>query len=860
MIYFCGTENRRNLVRNQKVFNGIDYLEVISDDLDTSECQRTLHVFFVNTPEDIAPYNLRTALKNKKFTVSISGGERITGITVDKAEFDTVNNRLFVHLKQRGDFSVYTLSIHEFAGTGSLSGLDSQLASIDFNFKIKCASNFDYRAEQHAIPSVRPVPEIDYLTRDYTGFRRLVLDRMSSLMPGWQERTPADMGIALVDLISYVGDHLSYRQDAIGTEAYLGTARQRVSVRRHARLLDYPMHDGCNARVWVQVRLKNSAPPGGVTLPRLAFADSRNDNGIVCDPLPGMDSEKKVIRTRFFTNVNQQTVMSIDNFEKVAAADYPEIFEPVMDAKLFVEHNEMTFYTWGETECCLPKGAIKAALKGCFSNLKPGDVLIFAEMLSPTKLNRYDADPEHRWAVRLTKVRTAEDPLFINQGNAQMVTEIEWGAGDALPFSFCISTSGRDDITAALGNIILADHGMTILQPEWLGTMPKANPVLTPVAAQSGCHSDKTQHQVPPRFNPQLKQGPLTHAAYLTGMKLTNNNIVTPASSFFSWDMKQVVPACSLGDNAGKYWLPQSDLLVSAACAREFVVEMGNDGKAAIRFGDDECGMRPAEGSQFWARYRVGNGTRGNVGAESVTHIVCKEDAAQWIESISNPLPATGGQEPETIDDVRDNAPAALSINSRAVTAEDYAQFAAQHPEVQRAAAITRWTGSWYTIFLSIDRIGGNAVDAEFEERLRDYLEPYRMAGHDLEINGPRLISLQLSMTVYVKPFFYRNDVHTALLEVFSSRIRPDGTPGFFHPDNFSFGDTLHCSRIYAAAQSVTGVDHVEITILKRLGDSGDNVPKNSKLEFDRMEIPGLDNNRNFPDRGILNFSFKGGL
>ena len=60
-------------------------------------------------------------------------------------------------------------------------------------------------------------------------------------------------------MLAYVGDHLSYQQDAVATEAYLGTARRRVSVRRHARLVDYHMHDGCNARAWVQVRLKEGA-------------------------------------------------------------------------------------------------------------------------------------------------------------------------------------------------------------------------------------------------------------------------------------------------------------------------------------------------------------------------------------------------------------------------------------------------------------------------------------------------------------------------------------------------------------------------------------------------------------------------
>ncbi len=62
-----------------------------------------------------------------------------------------------------------------------------------------------------------------------------------------------DLGITLVELLAYAGDYLSYYQDAVATEAYLGTARQRISVHRHARLVDYWMHDGCNARAWLTI-------------------------------------------------------------------------------------------------------------------------------------------------------------------------------------------------------------------------------------------------------------------------------------------------------------------------------------------------------------------------------------------------------------------------------------------------------------------------------------------------------------------------------------------------------------------------------------------------------------------------------
>ena len=96
-----------------------------------------------------------------------------------------------------------------------------------------------------------PGPDINYLAKDFASFRQLILDRLAVIMPLWQETHTADIGIALVEVLAYVGDYLSYYQDAVATESYLPTANQRISVRRHVRLVDYHLNEGCNARAWV---------------------------------------------------------------------------------------------------------------------------------------------------------------------------------------------------------------------------------------------------------------------------------------------------------------------------------------------------------------------------------------------------------------------------------------------------------------------------------------------------------------------------------------------------------------------------------------------------------------------------------
>ena len=251
-----------------------------------------------------------------------------------------------------------------------------------------------------------------------------------------------------------------------------------------------------------------------------------------------------------------------------------------------------------------------------------------------------------------------------------------------------------------------------------------------------------------------------------------------------------MAPTSLTGD--GETWTPRRDLLSSDRFAPEFVVEMEEDGRAHLRFGDDVLGRMPTSGTVLTATYRVGNGVVGNVGAGSIARVVSHLDG---ISAVTNPLPATGGSDPEPLDQVRLYAPQAFRTQERAITAADYGLAAERHPEVQRAAATRRWTGSWYTMFVTVDRLRGLPVDAAFEADMRAHLERFRLAGHDVEIDAPHFVPLDVALTICVAPGFYRSIVKQALLERFSSVDLPSGARGFFHPDNFTFGQPVYLSR-----------------------------------------------------------------
>ena len=114
----------------------------------------------------------------------------------------------------------------------------------------------------------------------------------------------------------------------------------------------------------------------------------------------------------------------------------------------------------------------------------------------------------------------------------------------------------------------------------------------------------------------------------------------------------------------------------------------------------------------------MGNGKKGNVGADKITRIVrSKNFHPDGIELIRNPMPSQGGVDPETLEEVRQYSPQAFRKQERAVTESDYTDVLGRHPEVSKASAIFRWFGSWYTVLIAIDRVGAEKSRRRIQSR-----------------------------------------------------------------------------------------------------------------------------------------------
>ena len=339
----------------ERGYNGIEYIHVLDRELegeaDPAETlrQRVLLVHCIRlVPFEMAAEQVEieggVRIRNIEVVWAFSGlrmvdaGDPEVTAVVDSDERDLLEpllnaeddlaDILVVRTDARGDFSPYTLTLSDPpVPEGEVEGeplqddphFEPTLASLSFSFKVECPTDFDCKADVPETVERLSTPHIDYLSKDYASFRRLMLDRLALTMPGWTEQNVADVGMAVVEVLAYAADHLSYYQDAVATEAYLNTARRRISVRRHARLLDYRVHEGCNARAWVHIQVS----PGSMTL----------DRG-----------------TQLLTRVvGQGARIQPDSIDYTRAlAQEPEVFETMHDATLRQAHNRISLYAWGE--------------------------------------------------------------------------------------------------------------------------------------------------------------------------------------------------------------------------------------------------------------------------------------------------------------------------------------------------------------------------------------------------------------------------------------------------------------------------------------------------------------------------------
>jgi hypothetical protein len=799
---------------------------------------------------------------------SISGGHRLPAgpesgqvhvRTIAKsADFDsptsTQPTTLVLTIKPIGDYSTYKLNLNTSVfPVGTPVVIDPVFNEIDFKFRPGCF-NINCAPDWDGAPRPQDEPVIDYLAKDYDSFRHTMIAAMMQRVPNWEASSEADLDQVLLELFSAAADELSDYQDRVMNEAYLASVRKRVSLARHARLMDYHIHQGNQASTWLAFEVALALPS---------------------EPQAG------AARQYFLAN-NFKVWSGLAKEDKSSVA-----FLTPQRQRAHQLVNRMSLYTWGDAIPSLMAGDTTADLRLFLNDVTPatdeasarvvetlirsGAIkhLLIEEHLNPATGTVNGFNPHKRQILKLLSgVAGAEamfDPTTGPPASAQWFVRVRWSDKDKLQSNYCFTVDcgppvGKvENVSLFHGNLAEVNHGsrqMTFFKE------PGAklnNSLEFHFERTGGSDSDEEGSS---RWGTlcALPEHPLAYRNTEPGGDVPPRStlevvVSQPGGGTDPWDE---VPSLIHSDDSDEN-------------GDHFIVETDEDGLSSIRFGNGRNGKALPTNAVVGCAYQVGNGPDGNIGLgklinfDSATNHILKLEAGvlapvadSRVIRCWNPFDITNGRSPEPASEIIRRAPEAYRERQlRAITLQDYINRAEELPEVSRAAARYAWTGSWRTVQVTIDPVGTIVLEDDVRRKIERYLNAVRLIGEDLEIRPPRFVPIEIHVVICAKPDFWPEDLSSILEQEFSDGWTPDGRKGFFHPDLWTFGQKIETSQIIGRVLSVEGIEHVISVTMKRFNNPAP--PSEETIELAFNEIVQVLDDPDHMEKGFIDFEIKGG-
>lgn len=773
--------------------NGIDFVNV-----DVSQVKITVN--FLNTVN----------LSNTGPTsATITGGDVVPTVAVRAISYVASTNgtlpSMTIFVNAPGDFSEYTLTLNS-------PELDPYFSSIRFSFKSNCESDFDCQTP-YELPTqpINDLPSIDYLAKDYLSFRQALLDFSAERYPNWRERSPADFGVMMLEMLCAVMDELSYLQDRVHNESSLELATERLSVTRLARLVDYEPQQATAARTWLHFKVRS--------------------NTQVSRGFP------VVSRTPDGGSITFEVGDGVNNMDSKSQPSF----------NLFEGRNQLQPHWWIATENCLKAGSREVWIRGHGHGFKKGDRLLIE--------TRVDVGPPIREWLILSSPQVGdeiEDPLSeVPTANSSSVPVTRLRLDTVTQFDHLLPS------TTIRGNIVPASQGQTVRGEVF--AIPGINDATSP---------STSSQSVPQAI---WRTGPVSDDSRVNDQFLYTIDTEGRLAWLVPKGGGPAVPEIALVELDGQKspWVWRKWLLSAARFDKAFTLDTSSyrrittapgipplyeyDGDGdTIRFGFRGLCEVPNEGSRFELTYRIAKGEAGNVPSDTITRF--DNNLLPEVESITNPFPAVGGADAESLRHIRDHAPQKFRVEQlRAVRPDDYRRTAEELPWVQRAGANFRWTGSWLTGFVAVDPMDGREPSVQNSIGLSQLLERRRLAGYEVFVDPPRYVALDIHLEICAQPDVYAGHVAEAIRRIVAS------TPGaFFDPNNFTFGGSLCRSALEHAIHQVPGVAGVLCIRVRRRGQTAyAEMPE--IVSVGTSEIIQVASDPNRPDRGRVEISVRGG-
>jgi predicted phage baseplate assembly protein len=228
-------------------------------------------------------------------------------------------------------------------------------------------------------------------------------------------------------------------------------------------------------------------------------------------------------------------------------------------------------------------------------------------------------------------------------------------------------------------------------------------------------------------------------------------------------------------------WDELPTLYAADRTRRAFEVAIADNGKASVIFGDGAEGARlPSGVANVRAKYRKGLGRAGNVRARQLKTLLSRP---LGVTGVINPEAASGGDDPESLADARENAPLTVLTLERAVSISDYADYARTFAGIAKAHAVWLPSGVARGVFVTVAGVNGAAID-EMSDTHHDLLASLRRYGDrllPLTVKSYRKVMFTLRASIRpaadAEPDKVLSDVEATLRTRFSFSARRLGQP-----------------------------------------------------------------------------------
>jgi len=251
-------------------------------------------------------------------------------------------------------------------------------------------------------------------------------------------------------------------------------------------------------------------------------------------------------------------------------------------------------------------------------------------------------------------------------------------------------------------------------------------------------------------------------------------------------------------------WTELPSLFGRGPADRVYTTRIADDGTMTVGFGDGRSGTRlPSGRGNVVADYREGSGLDGRVTAGSLRTLL---DLPVGLKSVTNPAEATGGADPESIEQARENAPTTVRTFGRAVSLRDFEDLVRSSGEVAKALAAWVWNHEARAVHLTIAAQEGQFFTPNDLARIQASLNTQRDPNHALFLDNYAQVPIVITATVRVEPAYVASKIgqaaRGALLSAFSF-------------ESLRFGQPLALSEVYAVLQQVEGIDSVDIDLFQ---------------------------------------------